>query len=306
MVRRCCVTACRGNYINTEKVKVFRLPKDQDERKRWLKSIPRDNIPDHPDTVVCEKHFPPGYATVNVFGKERPKEPPSVFDNLPLSLLPSPAPKPRTTKRTSASERNIQNDEMAEFLKKDIFGSFENLCSTIDEHDFVQAIEWKRKKDSLMIESDKVYCGACPLFVIKIFPTLKYECYHANILTVIPSLMKNDIRHFQRWSQIEEALRELSQLPINRFKTVIKEQTKVMSTQVIGQRVYDPEILVRAFQHFVTSRASYKMMRGNLKLPSEKTLTRLTSKVCKLEDLQFLSKIFSTLEENKKKMHHYS
>ena len=36
---------------------VYRLPSDPEERKRWMKAIPRDNIPDKPDTVVCAKHF---------------------------------------------------------------------------------------------------------------------------------------------------------------------------------------------------------------------------------------------------------
>ena len=88
MVRKCCVTGCRGNYDEQNKVRVFRLPKDQDEREQWLKVIPRDNTPDHPNTVVCERHFPLGYATVVVRGKARPKDPPSIF-KLPLSIFPS-------------------------------------------------------------------------------------------------------------------------------------------------------------------------------------------------------------------------
>jgi hypothetical protein len=61
MPRKCCVTGCRGNYDKENKVKVFRLPQNIEERARWMKAISRDNIPDRPDTVVCEKHFPVGY-----------------------------------------------------------------------------------------------------------------------------------------------------------------------------------------------------------------------------------------------------
>ena len=35
------------------KEKVFRLPKDPTERERWIKIIPRDDIPDNPNTVIC-------------------------------------------------------------------------------------------------------------------------------------------------------------------------------------------------------------------------------------------------------------
>jgi len=38
------------------KVRAFRLPKDSEEHKRWLTAIPRDNIPDTNNTVVCERH----------------------------------------------------------------------------------------------------------------------------------------------------------------------------------------------------------------------------------------------------------
>ena len=69
MPRKCCVTGCRGNYDSDNKVRVFRLPQNQEERKKWIKSIPRDNTPDKPDTVTCEKHFPVGYATIVVRGK---------------------------------------------------------------------------------------------------------------------------------------------------------------------------------------------------------------------------------------------
>ena len=108
MVKKCCVTACQGNYNEKNKVRVFRLPKDQDERERWLKVIPRANTPNHSDTVVCERHFPPGYETVFVMGKARPKDPPSIFNNLPSSVIPSPLPKARTTKKKiPASVRSV-------------------------------------------------------------------------------------------------------------------------------------------------------------------------------------------------------
>ena len=48
-----------------------------------MKAIPRDNIPDSAYTVVCIKHFPDGFETVSVKGRLRPKNPPSIFPNLP-------------------------------------------------------------------------------------------------------------------------------------------------------------------------------------------------------------------------------
>ena len=301
MGRKCCVTGCRGNYDRENKVQVFRFPNDEDEKKRWLKVIPRDNIPDHPNTVVCERHFPSGYATVNFKGKARPKDPPSVFDNLPSSLLPSPAPKPRTTKKVFASVRTIQNDELAQFLEKDKIKNFDNLVSNIDNHDFVSAVIRYNSNNQLFIQSADIFTGCIPVFLIKIFENLKFECYHAGIRTSIPSLSKNRITIFQHWSQIDEATRYLCQLPIVQKKKVLKEHIDVMSPQVIGKKVYESELLVRAFEYFVTSRSLYNRLRHDYKLPSVKTLTNLTSKVAKLDDLNFLGDIFSKLSDNQKK-----
>ena len=54
MVFKCCVTGCRGNYDKENQVKVFRIPGERymDERQRWLKVIPRDNIPVHRNTFL--------------------------------------------------------------------------------------------------------------------------------------------------------------------------------------------------------------------------------------------------------------
>ena len=64
MGKKCCVTNCNGNYDNDLKEKIFRLPKNNEEREKWLKIIPRDNKPDSKNTVVCERNWPKGYETM--------------------------------------------------------------------------------------------------------------------------------------------------------------------------------------------------------------------------------------------------
>ena len=75
MPKKCCVT----NYNKQNKEKVFRLPTEKEEYHRWINAIPRNNIPDIADTVVCERHFPSGSPSVSKFGHKRPRDPPSVF-----------------------------------------------------------------------------------------------------------------------------------------------------------------------------------------------------------------------------------
>ena len=75
---------CGGNYNEKKKMKmgtekegnkkrkqkVFRLPRNKDEKEEWISIIPRDNIPLSKHTVVvCERNWPPGYAKKQDYGK---------------------------------------------------------------------------------------------------------------------------------------------------------------------------------------------------------------------------------------------
>ena len=135
MVYRCCVTGWRGNYDTDNNVKIFRLPHQKhhpEERERWFRAIPRDNIPDGPNTFVCEHHWPKGYEIIIKYGKTRPKYPPSVFTQcVAPSQVPTPLPPPRPTTKAHASSRNIIPNELAAFLEGDRLLSFEDLCQKV-------------------------------------------------------------------------------------------------------------------------------------------------------------------------------
>ena len=103
MGRKCFFTGCKSNYDPTDKISVFRLPKDKDERERWMKAIPHDNIdldlPDSANTAVCIQHFPDGFETVSVKGRKNQKPLRRFFSNLPKSLVPTPVSLARATCR---------------------------------------------------------------------------------------------------------------------------------------------------------------------------------------------------------------
>ena len=119
MGRKCCVPLCRSKYDLNDKTPTFRLPHDVTEKQRWLKAIPREYTPDTKNTVVCERHWPIGYEKLKVRGKERPVSPPTVFESIPPSVIPTPQPKPRTTTRVLASIRSVQEDESKQFEESD-------------------------------------------------------------------------------------------------------------------------------------------------------------------------------------------
>ena len=58
--------------------------------------------------------------------------------------------------------------------------------------------------------------------------------------------------------------------------------------------------MVRAFEYLSTSRALYSRLKEDYKLPSIQTLTRLTSKVSKLNDANFIKRVFNSLSDAQK------
>ena len=69
---------------------------------------------------MCIKHWPAGFEKVkSINGKERPAHPPSIFEGVPLSEIPTPPPKPRLTERSSFEVRTNIEDELKAFLDAD-------------------------------------------------------------------------------------------------------------------------------------------------------------------------------------------
>ena len=125
MGRKSCVTGCRSGYESSDKICMYRLLKDSEEREKWLKSFPCDNILQCKDTVVCEKHWPINFEKVLVYGKYQPAVPPTVFNCIPKSLVPTTISKKRVTQRAISSKRNLAVDELNEFTKTDLVAKFD-------------------------------------------------------------------------------------------------------------------------------------------------------------------------------------
>ena len=115
VVRKCFIPGYRGNYDAKNKVRIYRLP-SHEERNRWVNSIPRSNFPNKPDTVVCERRFPEIFLKAHVNGKDRPIESPSIFPNIPSSVIPTQLLKPRSTTKLLSSIRNEKCDELSRVM----------------------------------------------------------------------------------------------------------------------------------------------------------------------------------------------
>ena len=305
MVKKCCVARCNGNFDGRNKVSVFRFPKDPEENQRWRSAIPRENIPTSVDTVVCERHWPQNYEFILVRSKKRPIHPPSVFPNVPDSVIPTAPPKPRPTSIACSSTRNILPDQQEQFLNLDKIQSFESLCDKFikDNHNFngrFSLVSFKLEETCLIIQSKTFEEPSCiPTFLLKIMNDYTYIGYHCGISCTISPLSTNRIYKLNTWSILEEAISFLNLMEKNQKKQVLLEQVFAMSPLVcVGDKKYNTETIVRAFDYFATSRTLYNRLRDDYELPSVSTLTRLTSKVNKVDDTLFLKNIFTNIEEN--------
>ncbi|KAF2353369.1 Zinc finger C2CH-type [Trinorchestia longiramus] len=113
MPNKCGVENCRGNYNKENRRRVFRRPKEQFERQKWLDVIPsRENFVVNPDkSFICEIHWGADLPLIKLCGGSmRPGIPRSIF-NVPVSCLPSPKPAPRPVK--------VEDQQMRYFLRMD-------------------------------------------------------------------------------------------------------------------------------------------------------------------------------------------
>ena len=74
-----------------------------------------------------------------------------------------------------------------------------------------------------------------------------------------------------------------------------------MKPQQVGKKLYSPEVIVRAFGYFASSRCTYEKFRVDYKLPSIRTMTNITSKVNNIDDQRFINGVFQQLPQRQKK-----
>ena len=177
----------------------------------WLTAIPRDNIRDKRDTSVCEKHWHKGYAIILVHGKECPMDLPSIFEGVPLSMIPTLSPKPRQTTSTSLEIRGKQDDELDAFLKMDNV-TLEYLSANIFTHQFLCSVICYSIENTLNVQSTSLFAESLPMFLVKMSEDLKFQPYHTGVRCYIPSLSKNHITTLNSWSKLEETIRFLHTL----------------------------------------------------------------------------------------------
>ncbi|XP_076437845.1 uncharacterized protein LOC143277020 [Babylonia areolata] len=144
------------------------------------------------------------------------------------------------------------------------------------------------------------FVNGIPLFVTRIAQDQSFETFHLGVKCTVTTLSKNRITALKTWSALEESIRFLNCLEMDHKKVIIQQQMQAMGSQQVGKPMYTPAVIIRAFTYFATSRCLYETLRHDLQLPSVQTLTRITSKVARLDETTFSSAVFANLQDRQK------
>ena len=272
MPKKFCVYGCKTNYQSTknnnsfEKIPVYRFPKDKEQRNIWIQSIPNSNLLVTDETVICQLHWPACFETVTVHGKQRPKIPPSVWPGIPISQIPTPLPRLRTSNKSLSDFRNIVTDELSTFLFADMatYDHFKDvLLNNLRTFSFPLVTYMVEK--TITIQSI-TFNNGIPLFLVKIFEDLHFETFHYGVKCFIKSLSRNRITIVDSWSKFEEIIHFLNVMETDHKKNIIQQQISVMSAKLIGNKIYNSDVVIRSFEYFSTSRALYNQLRNDFQL----------------------------------------
>ena len=224
MGKRCCIHKCVKR--KEDQISVYRFPPaDNPERERWIQAIPlsslKGDITD--ESVVCSRHWPVGTPMISVFGKERPSCPPSIFGGKENKLPPL-----RTTVKSCAEARRPPPqsfaDQQAVLKEKDSF-TFQSLQTSLIEEKKTLPVPTTvfTVAGVLFIQSLEFICGI-PNFLIKIFPSLKFETFHGGVKCFVSSLSAN------RMTKLDQIMKQygtsnLRKIPVTKMLSTNKRKS---------------------------------------------------------------------------------
>ena len=140
--------------------------------------------------------------------KVRQRDPPSVFHDVPKSLIPTRPAKPRTMNRSILTITNRQ--ELEEFNMRDRI-DFDCLESHLASESFFHPALWYK----ISIQSCTFFTDSIPLFVIQLSDDFKYETFHAGVKC---TMSQNRSTTLDSISKLKEAIQYLSLLPFGKKK----------------------------------------------------------------------------------------
>ena len=317
MGKKCCVMYCKSGYDsyikkNGQKFPLYSFPKDEHQRRLWVRAIPNNLGTLLPNHRVCGRHFVNVKMVTGGNGVQKPMEPPNFFgDGIPSSITNTATKTEifgRSTKKAAASSRNQQACQMPSFEKMNKFSledtvdkRVELFSDTVDKrvNKLKGLVAWAEdKKSFVIISSSRVgpvnsYTIYCEYSKLKDNATaikeLEYEAYIGLQRYEHPLFKKI----MTGWDQFDALMHHLElSTDDDRMPSFLDDQVRLINTPDNTKTLYDVKDLLTAFQWYTISRPLYKQLRLSLKLPSISTLQKVTRLSKNFEDRQLFTAFF--------------
>ena len=300
---KCCVYGCKSNYSSSESshTQVFRFPTSEESRNEWIKALPNKDFIFSENKRICVHHWPQDFQFKIVKGGAKvPCNPPSIFRGVPDSCIPKTSSK---RKYTSFEERNTVPDELKDFeIMEQI--RYESLASRINAEFSIEMLyvcENVAKKEICIYSADRnEVIHRFSIFIRNAVEVGKFQvtCFSGIRKIYVPFLNQNTVRC---WSQLQNVI----QFVFNYEDVNEKSKTEFVSRQIYllnqpSGTAYEISDLMIALNLYSRSRSMYIELRNYFKLPSIRCLQKITSKVDKLSDLEFLTTILKICDGNQK------
>ena len=124
----------------------------------------------------------------------------------------------------------------------------------------------------LYCQAKSFYGGGVARFLVAVNSDLSFECHHYGVTVSITTLSKNKIFRLDRWSKVNEVIRYLNCLEVDHKHQVLLKHLDSLGSVKVCMKMYDPEVMVMAFEYTATSRSAYIRIREDIKLTSLKVL----------------------------------
>ena len=321
---------CKSGYKTAKpNYRVLSFPADENERSRWLMSLP-NQIENATDNMgVCVRHWPEHYEFKTIpGGHKRPVNPPSIFGDTPKSLQPQTS---KSADRCSERRRVTYEERMkttARITKsKDKIDSWDNLCNycrkvglaiETSEHE-LRLIKLNKENMmvdfSILIEDDfkvSAFKGSKSVNIREVVDRFTVKLSHYSQINAIVDYLNN--LSFDVVNELKRTGNDLLMLinaaapsdPITDDPRKLKQihflsrQLTMHGTKLHGHR-FGPSDIRDALELFLRSRNAYNALRRDyLILPADQTLKsyfgKLNSPGSYAECENVVKNVFSSLD----------
>ena len=321
MVNKCNIVNCTGNYDDSRKCRIFKLPNDKNEQQKWIQILPpREDFVIVPSKFfICEKHWPKDTPMKIVpGGHTRPTLPPSIF-NVPDSCLPTPKPEPRKPQKEDVQlQYFLKHDKIPsfdEFLPdkqkemKELKKKYGNILTSRSDDKFVCIFMTKNYSESaatIIVHNTATLCSPLILEAFKdgisvplskILNPNNGLSYYSQFFEAVNSVLNFDPAFDNVVAKIVTLLEKVQSCESFDEKKGKKVKFLTRQLQLLFKKEYTTSDYCFAIEAF--PRCSYDILREYLVLPSKRKLQSIVSSTC--VD-QVLVKIFQKVKNDQQKI----